>query len=243
MKPVHGFLRGLSMRFSLIPREMKFFDMFDETAVRITLAASKFLEMVTVFDKLEIRSHELKRDEDACDANVEKILKALDRTFITPFDREDIHTLATKLDDIMDNMEKTSYRLEVFRIEKPTPEAVELARIIKECCIRVEAAVKLLRDLRNSEKIHTLVREIGQLENDADKVYRKADAALFANLVMTNGAADKVAGYSEHPMHPITTIDILTLIKWRELYEWLEETVDACKHVANVISEIVIKGT
>src|SRR5450631_783085 len=176
------------MRFSLIPRELKFFDMFDEFAARLTLAAKKFHEMVTVFDKLEIRSHELKREEDACDACVEKIIKALDRTFITPFDREDIHTLATSLDDIMDNMEKTSYRLEVFRIDKPTPEAVELARIIKECCLRVEQAVRLLRDLRNSEKIHVLVREIGQLENDADKVYRKADAALFANL-LTNGQA------------------------------------------------------
>jgi uncharacterized protein Yka (UPF0111/DUF47 family) len=231
------------MRFSLIPRELKFFDMFDEMAAHLTRAAKKFHEMVTVFDKLDIRSHELKRDEDACDASVEKIIKALDRTFITPFDREDIHTLATSLDDIMDNMEKTSYRLEVFRIERPTPESIELARIIKESCIRVESALKLLRDLRNSEKIHALVREIGQLENDADKVYRKADAALFASLVLTNGTGDKITGYSEHPLHPITPIDILTLIKWRELYEWLEETVDACKHVANVISEIVIKGT
>src|SRR5262245_61735690 len=144
---------SVSMRFSLIPREMRFFDMFDEFSATLTQAAKKFHEMVTVFDKLEIRSHELKRDEDACDASVEKIIKALDRTFITPFDREDIHTLATSLDDIMDNMEKTAYRLEVFRIDRPTPEAVEMARIIKEGCIRVEAAIKLLRDLRNSEKI------------------------------------------------------------------------------------------
>ena len=229
------------MRFSLIPREMRFLDMFDEFSATLTQAGKKFHEMVTSFDKLEIRSHELKRDEDACDASVEKIIKALDRTFITPFDREDIHTLATSMDDIMDNMEKTSYRLEVFRIDRPTPEAVELARIVKECCIRVEAAVKLLRDLRNSEKIHLLLREIGQLENDADKVYRRADAALFANL-LTNGQAP----VSDHPgatPHVVTSVDVLALIKWRELYEWLEETVDACKQVANVISEIVIKGT
>jgi uncharacterized protein len=229
------------MRFSLIPRELKFFDMFDEFSATITQAAKKFHEMVTIFDKLEIRSHELKRDEDACDACVSKIIKALDRTFITPFDREDIHTLATSIDDIMDNMEKTSYRLDVFRIDKPTSEAVELARIIKECCIRLEAAIKFMRDMRNSEKIHGLIREIGQLENDADRVYRKADAALFASLV--NGSLYKSAEAPGPPTHAITPIDILTLIKWRELYEWLEETVDACKHVANVLSEIVIKGT
>jgi uncharacterized protein Yka (UPF0111/DUF47 family) len=231
------------MRFSLIPRELKFFDMFAEFAAQLTEAARKFHEMLTAFDKLELRSRELKRDEEACDAHVEKIIKALDRTFITPFDREDIHTLATSLDDIMDNMEKTSYRLDVFRIEKPTPESIELARIIRESCTRIEAAIKMLRDLRNSEKIHTLVREIGHLENDADDVYRAADANLFASLVQANGTGEKVTGYSEYPAHPITPIDILTLIKWRELYEWLEETVDACKSVANVISEIVIKGT
>ena len=228
------------MRFSLIPREMRFFDMFDEFSATLTHAAKKFHEMVTVFDKLEIRSHELKRDEDACDASVEKIIKALDRTFITPFDREDIHTLATSLDDIMDNMEKTAYRLEVFRIDRPTPEAVEMARIIKEGCIRVEAAVKLLRDLRNSEKIQALLKEIGQLENDADKVYRKADAALFANL-LTNGQPHPVGEQSQP--HHVTSVDVLALIKWREIYGWLEDTVDACKSVANVISEIVIKGT
>ena len=234
------------MRFSLIPRELKFFDMFDDTAARITLASNKFLEMITAFDKLDIRSHELKREEDACDASIEKIIKALDRTFITPFDCEDIHTLATRMDDIMDNMEQTSYRLDVFRIEKATPESIELARIIKECCIRVEAAIKLLRDLRRSEQIHVLVREIGQLENDADRVYRKANAALFANLVLANGSEGVNSGTTEQPMpahHAITPLDILTLIKWREIYEWLEETVDACKRVANVISEIVIKGT
>jgi uncharacterized protein len=227
------------MRFSLIPRELKFFDMFDDFASHLQVAAKKFHEMLTSFDNLESRSRELKRDEDACDACVAKIIKALDRTFITPFDREDIHTLATSLDDIMDNIEKTSYRLDVFRIEKPTPESIELGRIVMECCVRIDSAIKLLRNLRNSEQIHTLAREIGQLENDADRVYRKADADLFARLVTMNGPG----GHPGVPTHPITALDILTLIKWRELYEWLEETVDACKHVANVISEIVIKGT
>jgi uncharacterized protein len=231
------------MRFSLIPREAKFFDMFDEFASKLTRAAKKFHEMLTAFDKLEIRSQELKRDEEACDASAANIITALDRTFITPFDREDIHTLATALDDIMDNMEKTSYRLQAFRIEKPTSESIEMAKIIVACCIRVETAINLLRDMRNSEKIHALIRELGQLENDADRVYRRADADLFATLVMTNGDAVHAPGYSEHPHRPITPIDILMLIKWREIYDWLEETVDACKAVANVISEIVIKGT
>ena len=93
------------MRFSLMPREEKFFDLFDEAAIIISRASGKFLDMVTVFDRLPARSNELKLEERSCDEVVGRIIKALDRSFITPFDREDIHTLAAKLDDIMDNME------------------------------------------------------------------------------------------------------------------------------------------
>ena len=214
------------MRFRLIPREMRFFDMFDEAASRLVVASDKFHQMVTVFDKLQERSVDLKNEEDLCDQIVGKIIKALDRTFITPFDREDIHALATSLDDVMDNMEETSHRLVVFRIDRPTPEAIELARIFKDCCAHLEQAIKLLRDLRHAEKIQHHLHEISRLENEADLLYRKSDAELFARAVAST-----------------TPVDILTLIKWRELYGWLEESVDACKDLSQVISEIVIKGT
>jgi len=209
------------MRFSLIPREMRFFDMFEEVAATIHRAAVKFLDMVTVFDNLSERGKEIKREEEACDVQVEKIIKALDRTFITPFDREDIHTLATKLDDILDHMEETAHRFEVFRLEKPTAAAVSLARIIMDATTHLQQAISLCRNLQRPEEIHARLLEITRLENEADQLYREVDAALFANGVG----------------------DILGLIKWRELYAWLEETVDACKDVAQVISEIVIKGS
>jgi predicted phosphate transport protein (TIGR00153 family) len=209
------------MRFSLIPREMRFFDMFEEVAATIHDAAVKFLDMVTIFDKLAQRAQDIKHDEEVCDKQVEKIIKALDRTFITPFDREDIHTLAAKLDDILDHMEETAHRFEVFRLEKPTAAAVNLARIVMDCTTHLQEAIRLCRNLQKPDDIHARLTRITQLENEADLVYREADAALFAN----------------------GTTDILGLIKWRELYGWLEETVDACKDVAQVISEIVIKGS
>ena len=209
------------MRFSLIPREMRFFDLFEEVAATIHRAAVKFLDMVTIFDNLSVRGQEIKKEEEACDIQVEKIIKALDRTFITPFDREDIHTLATKLDDIPDHMEETAHRFEVFRLEKPTAAAVNLARIIMDCSTHLQNAIRLCRNLQKPDEIHARLLEITRLENEADMLYREADAALFAN----------------------GTTDILGLIKWRELYAWLEETVDACKDVAQVISEIVIKGS
>jgi hypothetical protein len=209
------------MRFSLIPRELKFFDMFDEVAAVLTRAAGKFLDMLTTFDNLAARGIDIKKDEEDCDAIIERMLKALDRTFITPIDREDIHSLATTLDDIMDNLEETAHRFEVFRIETPTRAAIQLARIIKDSVTHIEKAVRQLRNMKHPEVIQNHVQEITRLENEADQLYREVDAALFDNRPQ----------------------DILVLIKWRELYAWQEETVDACKDVANTISEIVIKGS
>lgn len=208
------------MRFSLLPREMKFFDWFEEVTSILTRASSRFLAMVTDWNRLAERSYEIRQEEHACDEVVERIIKALDRSFITPIDREDIHTLAVLLDDVMDNLEETANRFVVFRIDQPTPAAVVLARIIQDCCGHLEQAVRLCRSLKNAAEIQVHVREIGRLENEADKVYRDSESALFADPP-----------------------EILVLIKWRELYTWLEETVDACKDVAQVISEIVIKGS
>jgi predicted phosphate transport protein (TIGR00153 family) len=209
------------MRFSLIPREMRFFDMFDEVAAQLNAAARSFVEMLKQFDRLEERGKELKRQEEACDALVGKIILALDVSFITPFDREDIHTLTTRMDDVMDKLEETAHRFTVYRIESPTPTAQELARIILDSCSHIEKALHLCRDMKKSAEIHPHLRELGRLENEADRLYREADAALLAG---GDG-------------------NILGLIKWRELYAWLEQTVDACKEVGNIISEIVIKGS
>jgi uncharacterized protein Yka (UPF0111/DUF47 family) len=208
------------MAFRLIPREEKFFDMFDEASVILNRAAERFLALVTTFDRLPERSHEIKQDEHACDRVVERIITALDRTFITPMDREDIHTLATRLDDILDNMEETAHRFANLRIDKATPAAEAMARIVHECCTHLTAALALCRTMKDVEGIQAHLREVTRLENEADNIYRESDSALFANPP-----------------------DILLLIKWRELYGWLEETVDACKHMALVVSEVVIKGS
>jgi uncharacterized protein Yka (UPF0111/DUF47 family) len=208
------------MRFSLIPREEKFFDMFDEASAVLLRAADKFLDMVTKFDRLQERSNELREEEHICDLVVGRIIMALDRTFITPIDREDIHTLATRLDDILDNMEETAHRFVTFRIEKPTPAAETMARIIHECCMHLAEALRLCRNMKGVEAIQLRLREIGRLENEGDNIYRESDGALFANPP-----------------------DILLLIKWRELYSWLEDTIDSCKALAMTISEVVIKGS
>jgi uncharacterized protein Yka (UPF0111/DUF47 family) len=207
------------MRFSLIPREMKFFDMFDETVAIVSRSANKLLDLVTHFDRLDERSDDLKREEFSCDEVVRRIFTALDLTFITPFDREDIHALANSLDDILDNMEETAYRFVEFRIDRPPSEMIKMATLIRDCCVRIEEAVKLCRNLSNAPQIQKNIEEVTRLENEGDALYRSCDSALFASPP-----------------------DVLTLIKVRELYGWLEETVDACKDTAQVIAHIVVKG-
>jgi uncharacterized protein Yka (UPF0111/DUF47 family) len=194
--------------------------MFDEQAGLIAEGADKFLELVTVYDRLPERTRAMKQLEGACDAVVEKIIVALDTSFITPFDREDIHTLATSQDDVMDNLERTAHRFLAFRIERPTPEAVSLAGIIRQSCGLLAEAIQLCRTMKDGAGIQARVRAVGDLENEADRIYRESDTALFAN-------------------EP----DLRLLIKWRELYNLLEETVDTCKRVGMILSEIVIKGS
>ena len=205
---------------SLLPREERFFDMFDEASAILTRASAKFLEMVTEFDRLNERSLELKKEEHAVDQVIGNIIQALDRSFITPLDREDIHSLAALLDDVMDNMEETAHRFAVFRIDRPTPQAVAMARIIRDACHHLEGAIRLIRSMKNAEQIQAHLREISRLENEADGIYRDSETGLFANPP-----------------------DLMLLIKLRELYGWLEETVDATKDVAHIIAEIVIKGS
>ena len=208
------------MRISWIPREEKFYDMFDGVAEIIVQSAQMFADLVEHFDHPERRVNELRELEHKCDMAVEGILKSLGRTFITPFDREDIHSLATSLDDVLDNMEEAAFRLTAFRIEKPTPEAVRMALIIQKTCGHVQRAVQLCRGKLGSEDLSRELREISRLENEADDVYRNVEADLFAA-----------------PPDPIT------FIKQRELFAWLENTVDACRDVAHVINEIVVKGS
>jgi uncharacterized protein len=209
------------MGFSLIPREMRFFDLFDEVTAHLVASARQFAEMLKAFDRLEQRARAIQQQEEACDELVAKLVEALDVSFITPFDREDIHTLACSLDDVMDNIEHAAHRFAGYRIEQPTATANDLVRIIFDCCTHLESALRLCRDLKKAAQIQAEVRAIYRLEKEADHLYRRADADLL------NGPAT----------------DVLAVIKWRELYGWLERTVDSCQAVADAISEIVIKGT
>jgi len=207
------------MRFSLIPREQKFYEAFDEIAAMLVTASDSLAGMFVRHEDAEQRAAELRKLEHECDEAVARVLRSLGRTFITPMDREDIHALATSLDSVLDTMEGAAYRMTALRVGPATPQSVTLTEIIRSAVRAVEKAVRLCRGGLSSKEMEQTLCEIARLENDADEVYRGAIAQLFAE-----------------------TSDVLRVIKWKELYDWLENTADAARTVAHVITGIVAKG-
>lgn len=207
------------MRFSLIPREEKFYDLFEEIARMLVEGADALSALFEDYKSADRYAGELKALEHRCDEAVANVLLILQRTFITPMDREDINSLATSLDTVLDNIEGTAYRAVALRIDSPTLEARRMAGIIRESVYAVQKAITLCRKQLASDVMQKTLRDVARLENDADDVYRGAVAQLFA--------------------HPPDSIE---LIKWLELYQWLENTADSARTVAHVVTGIVAKG-
>lgn len=207
------------MRFSLIPREERFYDLFEDIAGMLVEGADTLAALFEDYASADRYAADLKALEHRCDEAVANILLVLQRTFITPMDREDINALATSLDTVLDNIEGTAYRAVAFRIVTPTREARRMAAIIRESVSAVQKAIGLCRKQLASDIMQKTLRDVARLENDADDVYRGTVAQLFA----------------EPP-------DFVELIKWLELYQWLENTADSARTVAHVVTGIVAKG-
>jgi len=201
----------------LLPVEPKFFELFERQSAVVLEAARALQEMAYHYDRVGERAQAIKDLESRGDHITHEVIDNLNRTFITPFDREDIHALASALDDVLDNIEGVSSRFELFQIKKITPETVHLISIIEKSCIAIHEAVKHLRDFR---RVLEYCVQINQLENEADHISRTSTARLF----------EEAADFRE-------------LIKWKELYGRLEATTDDCEDVANILEGIVVKNT
>src|SRR5258705_13551591 len=196
----------------LLPKEMRFFELFESHAAKVHEAARALHEMARNYDQPDEKARHIKVLETQADHITHDIIDKLNRTFITPFDREDIHALASALDDVLDNIEGVASRLALFKVKQITPETLELIQIIEKGCVAIHEAVRSLRDRKRS--LPYLV-EINKLENDADAISRDMTAKLFE-----------------------TAADFRELIKWKELYGRLEATTDDCEDVANIIEGI-----
>jgi predicted phosphate transport protein (TIGR00153 family) len=202
----------------LIPRETKFFEMFEEIAGNVADGARVLAELLENYDyeQMPRAVEKIKEIEHRGDEMTHRVLVKLNQTFITPFDREDIHLLTSSLDDVLDFIFSASYRLLNYKITQPSPSAKVLAGIILKQAEELKKAVSLLG--KDSRLLPHCV-EINRLENEADQVSREAIGRLFEN-------------------NP----DPITLIKLKELLEILEEASDKAEDVANVLETVVVKN-
>jgi len=205
------------VKFRLFPSDENFFALFARQGALVREGCEMLNEMLTKFDDLEERARRLKDVEHRADLVTHEIFERLNKTFITPIEREDIHHLASGLDDVVDSVEAIGSRLVMFKIQKTTPEAVKLSRILAECGVQIEQAVGRLKDFKN---LMSFTIELNRLENEADGISRQAVADLFSG---------------EH--------DVLDLLRWKEIYGRLENAADQAEDVANTIESIVIKNS
>jgi len=205
------------MRF--IPKEEKFFDLFEELADRIEMGGKLFLEMVEEDLYNEAKIARLKEIEHEADVITHRTYEKMHTTFLTPLDREDIHSLINKMDSILDMTEATAARIFLYRVKKPSAELIEQARILNEAIGKVKTIIHALRDMKNAPLILQISVEINTLENAGDVILRAAMAHLFENEQ-----------------------DVRELIKWKEIYERIEEAIDVCEDVSNIVEGIVLKN-
>jgi predicted phosphate transport protein (TIGR00153 family) len=204
----------------LMPREGKFFELFNAHAERIVEGSRELAAMIGTFSELDAHARRIDDVERAADKITHETIALLHKTFITPFDREQIHQLITTMDDILDLIQDVAESVALYDLRKVTPEAKQLAEICQMCCERVRTTVSLLTDVKRSDAILRCCEEIDRLESDADRVMRSAVSKLFRE-----------------------ENDLKQVMKLRVIYDLLETITDRCEDVANVVEGIVLENS
>ena len=203
------------MRFRFIPREEHFFEMFVEDAANVLSAARHLEEMLRTYQDVEQRAKEIYAMEHHGDEISHEIGKRLNTTFITPFDREDIHGLISGLDDVLDLIEEIADTFILYNVTAPTPASIQQATIITRQCELVHEALGKLRGFKGLE---TYWIEIHRLENEGDRIARAAVAGLFDEKTKA-----------------------VDMVKWKDIYGLLEDCIDKSEDVADIIEKICVK--
>jgi len=205
--------------FSLIPKEMVFFDLFEDAAKNAHQGALALVDLLEDFRSVPEKVRKIKDIEHAGDKITHTTIEKLNQTFITPLDREDIHELICRIDDIIDLIDSAVARMHLYKIDKPTEDAKALARVLVKA---TQIIIELLPKMRNLKLSSSLLQDciaIHTQENEGDRIQQHALASLFEN------------GH-----------DPIFIIKWKDIYEELEAATDRCEDVANVIEGIVLKN-
>lgn len=205
--------------FSFFPRDEKFFDMFERASSNLYEGSKAFKHLLDNFDDIENKVKHIKDIEHEGDIITHEIFDKLNRTFITPIDREDIHQITSELDDILDFILATADRLQLYKIKKPTPESIKLTEVLVSSVEILGKAVYSLKDRKHSRRTLDYCVEVNRLENEGDMIHKGAIAELF----------------SDHK-------EAVEIIKWRDIYDHLESAIDMCEDVADTVEGIVVKN-
>lgn len=204
-------------RFSLLPRDRTFFDLFIEGGQNAVRAAKLLDEMMNSWPESEALSREIVIAEQEGDRITHDIIRRLNETFVTPIDREDIYALATQMDDIVDFTEEAADFLGLYKIEAPMEQAQALTKVLVASCEQLAMGLENLPSFKDLDKYWI---EIHRLENDGDRISRDAVASLFSN-----------------------GIDPMVVIRWKDMFAVLEEAIDATETAAQILEGIVIKNS
>ena len=204
----------------LMPTEGRFFDMFNEHAAYIVQGSHELAALMTNGDDIQNRAYRIESIEKMADKVTHGVIELLHKTFITPLDRDEIHQLITRMDDVLDLMEDAAQSVFLYDVKTIPPEAAKLAELCVLCSEQVKIAVGLLANMENAKVILAACDEIDRLESNADHVMRSAIATLFR----------------DEP-------DVRQVIKLRSIFELLETVTDRCEDVANIIEGIVLENS
>jgi len=205
------------MRLSLVPRPAEFYDLFTEAGANALAAAQKAEVRFREFPNSSVTQADVKEAETEGDRITRDLIRLLNTQYVTPFDREDIFSLATAIDDVVDHIEEATDLLELYGVESPTKQAIEQSRILREA---VGHLCKALSCLKAQRGVQEELVKLKELEDEGDRVLRDAIADLFRN----------------------ERIDPLTVIRWKDIFEALEDALDAAETAANVVGNIVVKN-
>jgi len=203
----------------IIPQSKHFFDMLEQQADIVTEGAEALLDMVKYFDHVAEKRDKIKEIERKGDEVVHSIAEALNRTFVTPIDHDDLSKLTSRMDDILDYIEAASHRMWSYEIKSIPPDMVKLAEVILSSAKEVNHAVRDLRDFKKNTEIQKHFIEVNRLENVGDDITHVAVADLFKKY------------------------DAITIMKLKEIYEYLEEATDKCEDAADVIKDVYVKNS
>jgi predicted phosphate transport protein (TIGR00153 family) len=200
-----------------LPKDEGFFGLFDQLSARLYSSAVLLKDLFSEPSRLEELTKKIKDEEHAADALTYDILQRIDRSFVTPLDREDIHLLANRLDNVVDLMDGTARRAKMYHIDTRKDAAIALTQVLVDCAVTLAAGVK---DVRKPAEVHKAARRVKELEEKADAIYSEAIETLFSGKP-----------------------DALDVIKWKEIFDNLEHAVDECEDVANVLESISLKNS